>query len=151
MSHGQVCFFVSDVKCGAWRPMARFRSKSGKFQPAELVTVRLRFVTARFWVKGPSSQSSGFPRPAEDLVGLRPVSPPSLFHWQVGCLSLKFRSFSVESRSLCSRFRFARKTGEFHPAKLVTVCHRLVTALWGRKMRKSPVPERMSFLASLNQ
>ena len=67
--------------------------------------------------------------------GLRPVSPPSLsplmsplrlapflvqkalktvnseksvfrVRRQVGCLSLKFRSFSVERRSLCSGFRF---------------------------------------------
>ena len=62
---------------------------------------------------------------------------------QVGCLSLKFRSFSVESKQTLTLLRIqlsARKTGEFHPAEVVTVCH-----LLGRK------PERTSSLASLSQ
>ena len=70
---------------------------------------------------------------------------------QMGCLSLKFRSFSVESR-LQKVTLLRRKTGEFQPAEVVTVCHRFVTALFGaEKCAKAPVPEGTWFLASLNQ
>ena len=57
-------------------------------------------------------------------------------------VSLKFRSFSVESRlqtlTLLRIPLSARKTSEFHPAELVTVCHRFVTALfWAKKCAKA--------------
>ena len=41
--------------------------------------------------------------------------------------------------------------GEFHPAEVVTVCHRFVTALFGAEKCAKAVPERTSFLASLSQ
>ena len=129
-----------------WIP---FSAKACKFQPAELVTVCLRFVTACFWVEkvrksGPvpelrsTSFFAGFfaaRQPAEEKALKMVNSEKSVFRVrrQVGCLSLKFRSFSVESRSL----------------RLSPLRHR---SLWGQKVRKSgQVPKRTSLLASLSQ
>ena len=57
---------------------------------------------------------------------------------QVGCLSLQFRSFSVESRlqtlTLLRIPLSARKTGEFHPR----ACHRLSLSLAPKSAQKWP-------------
>ena len=200
----KVRFFVSDVKCGAWASkFARFRSKSGsrrspcsgfrflprkacKFQPAELVTVCLRFVTARFWVekvrksgpvrelvlrrvfRGPTARRG--PGSEDSPLRFRPAArqPAELVTTDVTAPSGSVFGAKSAQNGQLRRVRFscqtasgmpepqvslvfgrkqvillriplsARKTGEFHPAELVTARHRFVTALLCAKAAKFP-------------
>ena len=96
-------------------------------QPAELVTA---FVTA----------------PSGSVFGAKSAQNGQLRKVCFSCQTASGMpepqvSFSVESRLQTLTLRIplsARKTGEFHPAKLVTACHRFVTALfWAAKCAKA--------------
>ena len=139
-------------KSGSRRlPCSGFRflpGKACKFQPAEPVTALspLAFWSQKVRKSGPSPPRTCSERGSPPRWSVSPprwsVSPPSLspltsllrhrsgFSFfrvgrQLGCLSLKFRWFSVESGLQTTTLL---KTGEFQPAEHVTACHRFVTA-----------------------